>query len=567
VIPRCPAAWPPAPRGFRLNRTSTIRYRARLLPGVSLLFGLLTLGATGCKTAAQYHADADEEVYALIDARRAQLFSDDGGFTIDAPADNLRDRILAGEVIAEPLSLVECLEIAAENNRDYQRAREDLYRAALDLTLEQWQFESQGFGSASAAVDGTGNDANSSTNSGNVGFSRVLGNGARIMGSIGASLFRVVSGSDGWDVVSDLSLTFTQPLLRGAGKRIARENLTQAERDLVYQVRDFERFRRAFAVDVAAQVYDLLQAIDELANEEQNLESLRLLRERNAAQAEAGRLSDIEADQARQQALNSENRALTLGTGLESRWDSFKLFLGLPIGAEIALDAAEFEELTEEDEVLELLTEARGTEIAFAERLDYMTTLDSLDDQLRAVEIAEDGLGADLGLTVRGDSASVEGRPASLAGGSTTWSAALDMDLPFDRMSERNTYRRALITLEAVERDVALQTDLVRVDVRESLRQVANSRESYDIRVGALAVAEHLLEGAQLSLLAGRLETRAVLDAQLDLTQARNDKTSALVDLTLARLQLYLDMEMLRVDEDGIGIAPELSEWLAEDSQ
>lgn len=239
----------------------------------------------------------------------------------------------------------------------------------------------------------------------------------------------------------------------------------------------------------------------------------------------------------------------------------------MPIEAEITLDPAEFANLTEKDELLSLLTEGVGIEIALSQRLDYQTTLDQLDDQIRAVEIAEDGLGADLGLTVRGDTASVEGRPASLAGNSSTWSAALAVDLPFDRMSERNTYKRALITLEATERGVTLQTDLVRIEVRESLRQVANSRESYDIQVGALAVAEHLLEGAQLSLEAGRLETRAVLDAQSDLTQARNDKTSALVDLTLARLQLYLDMEMLRVDEDGIGTALELSEWLAEDTQ
>ncbi len=552
------------PARLRLNRPPQICLLARLLPGMSLL---LVLGATGCKTAAQYQADADAEVYALIDARRAKLFSEEGGFSIETQADKLRERMLAGETLPEPLSLVDCLEIAAENNLDYQTAREDLYRAALDLTLEQWQFESQGFGSASAVIDGTGNDANSSTNSGSVGFSRALGNGAQLVASLGSSLFRLVSGSDGWDVVSDLSLTFTQPLLRGAGKRIARENLTQTERNLVYEVRDFERFRRTFAVDVATQVYDLLQAIDQLANEEQNLESLRLLRERNAALAEAGRLSDIEADQARQQALNSENRALTLGTSLEGRWDSFKLFLGVPIEAEITLDPAEFANLTEKDELLSLLTEGVGIEIALSQRLDYQTTLDQLDDQIRAVEIAEDGLGADLGLTVRGDTASVEGRPASLAGNSSTWSAALAVDLPFDRMSERNTYKRALITLEATERGVTLQTDLVRIEVRESLRQVANSRESYDIQVGALAVAEHLLEGAQLSLEAGRLETRAVLDAQSDLTQARNDKTSALVDLTLARLQLYLDMEMLRVDEDGIGTALELSEWLAEDTQ
>jgi len=44
-------------------------------------------------------------------------------------------------------------------------------------------------------------------------------------------------------MTSILSATVTQPLLRGSDRKVVLENLTQAERDTLYQVRFFNRFR------------------------------------------------------------------------------------------------------------------------------------------------------------------------------------------------------------------------------------------------------------------------------------------------------------------------------------
>ena len=40
------------------------------------------------------------------------------------------------------------------------------------------------------------------------------------------------------------------PLLAGFGERIVREPLTQAERDVVYAMRNFERFRSGFSIRI-----------------------------------------------------------------------------------------------------------------------------------------------------------------------------------------------------------------------------------------------------------------------------------------------------------------------------
>jgi outer membrane protein TolC len=51
---------------------------------------------------------------------------------------------------------------------------------------------------------------------------------------------------------------------------------------------------------------------------------------------------------------------------------------------------------------------------------------------------------------------------------------------------------------------------------------------------------------------AGRAGTRDLLEAQESLLSAQNSATASLIDYTLARMGLYLDMELLRFDETGI---------------
>jgi outer membrane protein TolC len=60
------------------------------------------------------------------------------------------------------------------------------------------------------------------------------------------------------------------------------------------------------------------------------------------------------------------------------------------------------------------------------------------------------------------------------------------------------------------------------------------------------------VESTRLNLDYGRASTRDVLESEEALREARNSRASALVSLTLARLDLLLELEALRVDGEGI---------------
>ena len=98
--------------------------------------------------------------------------------------------------------------------------------------------------------------------------------------------------------------------------------------------------------------------------------------------------------------------------------------------------------------------------------------------------------------------------------------------------------------------------------MRQALRNAKNTKASYIIQVGAEQLAQRRVESATLNLRAGRASTRDVLEAQEALVDAQNTKTSALIDFTLARLDLYLELEILRVDETGIRVDDELTQRL-----
>jgi outer membrane protein TolC len=509
---------------------------------------------SGCKSAGQQRESADRAVYEILEARRAELGADiasgDAPFTIEPPPDSLRQRLLRGEEVG-PVDLVDCISIAAENSRDYRTQKEALYLAALDLTLERYAFQVQKEGEFGALIAGTGGDVDAKEAGGDLVLTKLLGTGARIVGNVGLSLARSFTSGE-WNLTSDVGLAITQPLLRGSGERIVREPLTQAERDVVYEVRAFERFRRTFAFDVASRYYRILQQLDVVANEERNAENLQVLRERNEELARAGRLSDIQVDQARQDELRSQNNLIEQRQRLATQLDAFKLFLGLPIDSRFELEPGALEALSDEGE--DLPDEARAIEVALRERLDYLTALDQVDDRARKCEVAADALRAGLDVAASASATSKEDRTLAYDLDDASWSVSAALDLPLDRIAERNAYRASLIALEATRRSSEELADSIQAALRASLREAASTRETLEIQRGAVTLAERRVESTRLNLDAGRADTRDILESQEALLEAQNAVTAARIDYHLARLALWRDVEALRVDEAGLHV-------------
>jgi outer membrane protein TolC len=95
--------------------------------------------------------------------------------------------------------------------------------------------------------------------------------------------------------------------MRGSGRRIAREPLTQAERNVIYQMRSFERFRATFATQVVSDYYGVVQQAQNLKNVEANYESVRQSRLRTEEEFKASRKTISDLGREQQSELSASN--------------------------------------------------------------------------------------------------------------------------------------------------------------------------------------------------------------------------------------------------------------------
>ena len=458
------------------------------------------------------------------------------------------------------LALRDALDAAAENSRDFLRRKELLYSAALQLTQQRWNFSVRYDGgnetkAQGEGITGTSQDTASGSTTSDLSARRLLATGGTIVASFVNTFTRSFTSGGGWDGSSLLSLTFTQPLLRGAGKRIVEEPLNQAERDVVYEVRSLERFRRELAVRIVSDYYNILELADQLKNSRANLASLEFTYIRNLELYRAGRnVTQVQADQAGQAVLRARDRLVRSETSLQSAYDRFKNTLGLPTDAVIELDPSELETLrTKEPPTLDL-GEDDAMRIALARRLDLRNEVDATEDTARRILVTEDALGTSLDFSAGMSLPTTNPKqPIAFDLEKVRWNVALALDLPLSRLPQRNSYRQALINHQAQVRTLEQLQDQIKQDVRLDLRRLLESMSTVFIQQQALKLAEGRVEAADEMDRAGRGQVRDTLDAKDALLTAQNAVISALIDRAVSRLELLRDLECLVLEPTGLG--------------
>jgi outer membrane protein TolC len=333
------------------------------------------------------------------------------------------------------------------------------------------------------------------------------------------------------------------------------ENLTQAERNVIYEVRSFAHYERTFAVDITTSYFRLLRQKDTVRNEYSNYQNLTKARERAEALGK-DRLPVFQVDQARQDELKAKSRYVLAVHSYQSSLDDFKFKLGLPLSAELLLDDTALEDLLKLGLPDVPLTDPEGYKIAVERRLDLQNDLDKFEDSKRKIEVAANRLKPDLNIFA---SVSLPSRGGTdytkFDVGDYTAAGGVELKLPLDRLRERNEYRTTLINFERQLRALALVLDNVRDEVRQGLRSLWLMRNEYEIQVNAENLAKRRVESVSLLLQAGRAQMRDLLEAQQAFVTAHNAVMTALVDYHVARWTLLRDLGTIRTDVDVFWMA------------
>lgn len=290
------------------------------------------------------------------------------------------------------LNVDSALQLAYIHSPAYQAQVETLYLSALDVTAQRFRFDTQYFGGydtnyrhrgnvnpAGFGVDpSTGDTVTTSASQGRESnrltlgsnptaqFKRKFSTAGEIVAGFANSFVFEFTGNDANLASSLANFSIVQPLLRGAGKHIALEGLTQSERNLLANIRAHSQYHQGFYTRVAigesgvsgssrgnpstsvnsyggqgglGGMLGLLQQLQQIRNTEDNLSlQLRTLDQLEAL-LDVGVIDIDQVDQFRQSVQRERAALLQSQNSLELTLDQYKIStLGLPPDVDVTLD-------------------------------------------------------------------------------------------------------------------------------------------------------------------------------------------------------------------------------------
>lgn len=440
---------------------------------------------------------------------------------------------------------------AQQGARELFSAEEEYILASIAVLIARRDFEPRPFATIAANFsrgDTSGTPTASFLNVVNtVGVTQNLPFGGSVAASFIWEFTRQLRDLVGQDYVatSSFQLSAAVPLLRNFGD-IAREDLIQAERNLVYEARQYEEFRRSFLIDIASDYFALVQQQKVIRNQQGALQSLQNEERRQSALVQADRSAEFQRNIALSDVLNAQSSLAAARETYVLALDNFKVRLGIPLSTpvrvvETALDFAEPD-----------VSPDQAMEAALRYRLDLQTARDAVDDARRGVRNARNQLLPDLDVAGTADVATEQQnlgdfflrRPDSGA-----FTGSITLGLPLDRVVERLALRSASIAAAQSERSFTLLRDAIIVDSRAAIRNVELSR--FQLNLAERAVEINRRRALEQQLKSDEVDAQQIVDTALALQNSENARDAAIADLRNAILSFLVTTGQLRVTDDG----------------
>ncbi len=463
-------------------------------------------------------------------------------YTEEALSSDQTDRLQVG--------LEQAFSLAQRHGREYRSAEEDYILSAIRLLIERHLWSPRFFNDTSATLGGNGEDGTFDTALDIINTLRVTKRlpfggevEARWVWQAAQDLRNRVS--EEYTQSSRIVLSGNVPLLRGAGS-VARESLIQAERDLVYAARDFERFRREFLVDIANDYFGLLQTQARIQSQRDQIDSQDQNFERTKQLVEAGEERPFQRAIAENGLKSAQSNLASINQSYVLQIERFLVRLGLDPRTPIEILPLDLD-LPEPE--IEQVEAARR---ALTYRLDLQNRRDGLDDSRRAVLNARNDLLPDfdldgsVSLPTDGD---LDVGGLGFDSGDIDFSLGATFSLPLDRKNEALRLRQRMIAMERSIRDYERFRDGIIIDSRAALRAIELARFRLELAGRQVEIANNRQREQEID--PAGVTAQEFLDTTNDLLDASNDRDDAIADLRSAILDYLLQTGQLRVGLDG----------------
>jgi hypothetical protein len=316
---------------------------------------------------------ASHEYMLRVNGMKGWEHWDDNGVRahLENPAwrEALGEYVELGEDGSVKLNIDSALKLAYVHSPSHQNQLETLYLSALDVTTERFRLDTQFFGGYDARYHHNGSLSSDQlilAADPTLQAQRKFATAGELLVGF-ANSFVVEFGESSANFASSLAnFSFVQPLLRGAGRDVALEQLTFVERALLANLRAYHQHRQGFYTQVAigelgvagpqrggsgtvitvssgqgffGGYIGLLQQLQQIRNTEDNLSLQERTLARLAAFQDIGVIDLVQVDQFRQSIEEERANLLQIRNSFELALDRYKTgTLGLPPDLPIELD-------------------------------------------------------------------------------------------------------------------------------------------------------------------------------------------------------------------------------------
>lgn len=201
---------------------------------------------------------------------------------------------------------------------------------------------------------------------------------------------------------------------------------------------------------------------------------------------------------------------------------------------------------------------------ALSTRLDLMDARGQVVDAWRQIAVTANALQGVLNVGYNMNATGTASNPVAYSGDRTQNQLVINAQLPLVRRAQRNAYRTALINYQSTRRLLMAFEDNIANDVRNDIRQLRALAEVYKIQQRVVEQSYSIVEnaaevlfappvpGTVLDPVAAASLTTQLLQALSGLLTAQNTLYTYWVGFLSNRIQLYLDLELMQLDERGI---------------
>jgi len=444
----------------------------------------------------------------------------------------------------------EVIATAVARNPNLARASVDIERANASLFeatgIDDWLLAATVgiFIDRNEAVDGnvTGTDSLDAYSVG-AEISRLLSTGGRVALSFNGrrrrTVFAVIGDSETVDNTGSLAVNFTQPLLRGRGKKVARAGVRQQEIAIDIAKLQRESEVRSALVQVIHGYWDVALAWEELRIRQASLELAKERGRRTQAAIDAGLTAPTEA-LAVEQVITTREEAIVmaeLGVTQASLRLRRAAFLDIAPGKGDVFATAPLAagDVSFDQGALTKRAVASSPEIAVLGARGKGATLE--------VEVAENGLLPSLDASL---SFGPQGTDPTIGGATENmirfrgWSvsAGLSYEQRLQNRAARGRAEVARIQKRRLTIDIDDARNQVAFSIAQSIRLASAAKKRMQLSERTIALAERNVEIEKERFKLGRSTNFDVLQRQDDLQQARLRLVQATVDLLKAQTSI-----------------------------